>query len=316
MACSLPQYFDMLRLFRMEKFVLVSPSMRLGFGNLVRSLALSGKFLLENARHQGVRIILAPLVGVTGIAAFSTMRTGANVALQGLNTVIHPLMPELMRFLHQRDQERSEAAFGTIWIVVVAIMAPAVVVAQVIMEPLYHIWTRGHVQFDPLLFGILSLTVLVYAVVQPAMAVVIGNNMLKPQIVLSALAAIVVIGVMYLLVPRFGIIGAGVALLAAEVTATMSYMFFAQRWLRKNGLTWPQRPFIIAGTSVCLAALTVGAMFLFPAAKWITLSVSLLLFLLNTWRYWNVLPDFATKQAKNQFINLPGIKKLMLLTRA
>ena len=156
-AYSIPLYFDLFGLLRKEKIMYSRPSWKIGYTNFLHSLALSGKSLFENIRQQGTRLVLAPLSGAAGLAAFATMRTGANVALQGLNTITNPLMPDLIRFLHERDQIRSEAAFGTIWIVVIALMAPGVIILQAFVEPFYLLWTRGKIPFDPSLFAILSL---------------------------------------------------------------------------------------------------------------------------------------------------------------
>ena len=307
---SIPLYLDLLRLLRREGIPFSKPSFKLGYKNFVLSLAVSGKGLLENARQQGARLVLAPLSGAAGLTAFSTMRTGANVALQGLNTVINPLMPELMRFLHQRDQARSEAAFGTLWFVLVAVMAPAMVVLQAVIEPLYTLWTRGRVPFNPTLFATLSLSVLVFAVVQPAIAVVKGNNLLKAQLALSALAAVIVIGGIGVLVPFMGILGAGIALLAAEIAAMIGYRMVAQRWLLQNGLLWPKRHFAIANASVLIAAAAMGAMIVLPQLKWVVLLASLVLLMGNLWRYWQVLPELATQHARRIMSNLPGMKRL------
>ncbi|OUJ73888.1 hypothetical protein BXP70_13025 [Hymenobacter crusticola] len=312
---AVPMYLDLLRLLRKEGIPYSKPSLKVGYKNFVRSLAISGKGLLENARQQGARLVLAPLSGAAGLAAFSTMRTGANVALQGLNTVINPLMPELMRFLHQRDQDRSEAAFGTLWFVLVALMAPAMVVLQAVMEPLYTLWTRGRVTFNPLLFATLSLSVLVYAVAQPAIAVVKGNNLLKAQLTLSAVAAVVVVGGIAALVPFMNILGAGIALLVAEVAAMVGYRVVAQRWLQSNGLLWPKHQFNIAMASVWIAAAAMGAMVVLPQAKWLILLGSSVLLAGNMWRYWHVLPDLATQHARRIASSLPGMKKLYAPTK-
>ena len=309
-AGSIPQYIDMFRLLNREKIIFIRPSLKLGYQNFTRSMGLSVNSLLENARHQGARLVLVPLAGATGLAAFSTMRTGANVALQGLNTITNPLMPELMRFLHQRDQMRSEGAFGTVWIVVVALMAPALVVLQVFIEPLYSLWTRGQIPFDPLLFAVLSLSILVYAVAQPAIAVVRGNNLVKPQLIISIIAATTVVGGICLLVPLIGILGGGVALLAAEVIATIAYRIVAQNWLQQNQLIWPSRPALIANMSVWIAAAAMGGVVWLPQAKWIVLLITLLLLFWNLIRYWQILPSLATQQAKKLLGNLPGIKKV------
>jgi O-antigen/teichoic acid export membrane protein len=309
-ASNIILYIDIFYLLRKEKINISSVSIKLGWRNFLQSLALSGKYLLENSRQHGVRLILAPLSGVAALAAFSTMRTGANVALQGLHTIANPLMPELMQFLHKRDQVRTEVAFGMIWTIIVVFMAPAVVILQVFIEPLYSVWTRGQMPFDPLLFSILSLTVLVYGVAQPAIAVTTGNNLLKPQLILSSFAAIIFLGGILTLVPIIGILGAAIALLAAEVVATVGYRIVASKWLHQNGLFWPIRPSIIASISVWVAALAMAGLILLPQAKWFILVGSMLLFGGIIRQFWITLPILATQRVRKIMSNLPGAKKL------
>ena len=309
---SILQYVDMFRLLRHEGITLELPSVALGSQNFLHSLAISGKGLLETARLQGVRLLLAPLAGVASLAAFSTMRTGANVALQGLNSITNPMLPDFMRFLHERDQARSEAAFGMVWILVVSVMAPAIVLLQACIEPLYLLWTRGRIVFDPVLFALLSLGVLVHALAQPAISIVRGNNLLRPQLLLSALAAVVVVGGLYVLVPRMGMLGAGIALLAAELVATAGYRLVAQRWLQQHHLAWPRQAAAIAAAAIWIAAAGMAAMLWLPQLKWVALPCTLLLLGWNSWRYWQALPAFATGQARKFAIRLPGVKRLLV----
>jgi O-antigen/teichoic acid export membrane protein len=300
---------DLLKLLKKEKIKFIKPSLSLGFSNFIKSLPILGKSVFENVRQQGVRLVLAPMAGPVGLAAFSTMRTGANVALQGLNTIINPLLPDLMRFLHERDQARSEAAFATVWIVVVAFMAPGVVILQTFIEPFYVFWTQGKISFDPLLFAVLSIGVLVYAVVQPAMAVVIGNNLTKTQLALATISAVIVFAVLILSVPVIGILGAAVALLIAEVVAAIGYKIYAQQWLIKNELLWPERAFFLATVSVLIATVSLVLMIVIPEYKWLILAISLLVSMWNLWRYWQVLPTVAVESAKNIIVRIPGVRK-------
>lgn len=309
-ACSCFQYADIFRLFRREQIILRMPSLKLGWKNMLYSILISGRNLLENARQQGVRLILAPLAGASGLAAFSTMRTGANVALQGMASVSNPLMPDLMRFLHKRDQKRIELAFGTVWVVIAVVLAPAVVVLQAFIIPLYFIWTRGQIPFNPWLFAMLSQAVLVYALAQPAIAVVKGNNLLKPQFLISLLAAIVVAGGMWVLVPAAGILGAGISLLIAEVIAAAGYKIVASRWMVRAGLSWPRSSFLKVSASVWISAAAMDSLILLPQAKWFILTGSLLLLYWNVWRYWQVLPEIATERAKKMIVTVPIVKKL------
>ncbi|MEJ7644570.1 MAG: hypothetical protein WKF87_08230 [Chryseolinea sp.] len=304
-------YIDFYKIIKKEDIEFVKPSLSTGYSNFKKSLPLLGKSLFENVRQQGVRLILTPLSGPVGLVAFSTMRTGANVALQGLNTIVNPLAPDLMRFLHLRDQPRTESAFATIWILLIAIMAPGVVVLQAFVEPLYLLWTQNKVSFNPLLFALLSMGVLVYAAVQPAMAVVIGNNLTKTQLALTGLAAIVVFVVLIISVPLVGIVGAGAALLLAEICAAIGYKIYAKKWLREHGLQWPSRPFQIAMAAVIIAAVSLGALIMLPEFKWILLPASMLLFAVNVMRYWKILPQVAKQSAKAILLRLPVVGKIV-----
>ena len=80
---SIPLYIDILKILKREKIGFVTPSFSTGYQNFTKSLPLLGKSLFENVRQQGVRLIITPMTGPVGLVAFSTMRTGANVALQG-----------------------------------------------------------------------------------------------------------------------------------------------------------------------------------------------------------------------------------------
>lgn len=308
---NIPIYIDMFRLMRKMEIKFAKPSLKLAYQNFIRSTAVAGKQLLEQARQQGSRLVLAPLSGAAALAAFSTMRTGSNVALQGLNTITNPLMPDLMRFLHARDQMRSEAAFGTVWVVVVALMSPAVVILQTFVAPLFTLWTQGQIPFDPTLFAILSLTVLVYAVAQPAMAVVMGNNLMKPQLLLSVVSAILVIGGIIVLVPVMGILGAGVALLIAEIISSIGYTLFARFWMKKTSLVWPTKSFLIAAMSVVIAAVSMGSMIAFPELKWLIFALTLVLFAWNFWRYWLVLPTVVTHRVLHFASRVPVLKNVI-----
>jgi O-antigen/teichoic acid export membrane protein len=308
---TIPIYLDFFKLLKKEKIGFVKPSLSTGYTNFRKSLPLLGKSLFENVRQQGVRLILTPLSGPVGLVAFSTMRTGANVALQGLNTIVNPLVPDLMRFLHARDQSRTESAFATIWILVIAIMAPGIVILQALIEPLFVLWTQNKVSFDPLLFAFLSFGVLIYAVVQPAMAVVIGNNLTKTQLALTALAAIIVFGVLILLVPILGIVGAGAALLLAEISAAMGYKMYAKRWLKQNGLKWPSRAFHIAMAALVIAAVSLGGLIIAPQFRWILLPVSMFFFAWNVLRYWKILPLIAKQNAKIIIMRIPVVSTIL-----
>jgi O-antigen/teichoic acid export membrane protein len=308
---SIPICIDMILLFKKAGVRLRSPTFMIGWNDFTRSLYLCFAGLLENMRHQGARMLLTPLAGITGLAAFSTMRTGSNVAMQGLHTITHPLMPELISFLHKRDQTRSDVAFVTIWIVVVVALAPALLVLQLIVQPLYLLWTKNQIPFDPWLFATLSMGILVYAISQPAIAVVRGNNLLKSQVFISGIAGTITILGMFILVPFLGISGAGLALLLAEISANIYYTSIAKKWLEKNDMKWPVKISSITITSVGIAFLGISLLIVIPGHKSIISISSLVLLTANICRFWMSLPTLATDRVKNILSKLPGLRSVL-----
>ncbi len=276
-------------------------SWRVGARNFLLSQGLLAKAGLEMARQQGVRLLLAPLAGAAEMAVFATTRTGANAALQGLNTITNPLMPELMRFLSLRDQARSEASFGVVWLAVCAVMAPAVVVMQNVAPTAFEWWTHGKIAFDPILFGALSVAVLVFALAQPAMAITMGNNLLRPQLVISAVSGVVAVLGMLVAVPEFGIRAAAYSLLVAELLSLVGYVLVATIWMDGTGMRWPFRAFLSVALSTIVTTISVFVIAAFPA--WSTLIAALSLFLLGLCLrlYWKLFPELAKRRVRDIF---------------
>lgn len=303
------QFLDTKKLLKKESIQLKTASLRLGFEKYLTSITLSGRYFLENFKQQGVRLLLSPLVGAASLAAFVTMRTGANVALQGLSTITNPLMPELMRFLHTKDQERMQVAFDSIWLVVVAVLAPAVLVIHAIAPFLFTIWTKGQIVYDPYLFATLSLSVLVYGIAQPATAIVTGNNLLKLQMGISLVASLIVIAGIFFLVPQISIVGAGISLLTAEIAAAIGFHHYARKWLHSHQMLWPNKSYLIAIRSVVIAAFGMITMSVFPDYYLVYLAVSIIALCWNIKKYWELFSKIGVEKTLLLLSRLPVIGK-------
>jgi O-antigen/teichoic acid export membrane protein len=300
-----PLYADIYRIAKREGLVFVRPDWAMGLRNLWNSSPLIAKTLLEMTRQQGIRIILSPLAGVSAMAAFATMRTGANCVLQGLNTITNPLLPELMRFLVARDQARCEASFAVVWLVVTACMAPAVIVLQWVAPHLFGLWTRGKISFDPLLFATLSDGILIYALSQPAMAVVQGNNLLRAQLVISALAGGTAILGLLAMVPAFSILGAGIALLLAEIVSVVGYVGVASKWLGTQSMRWPSPAFRTVTASVGVSGIATAAMAILPAYAGLIMAAGALIESLLAVVYWKQVPAVARSRVAQIVASMP-----------
>lgn len=295
---NLFMHADMIHILSRNNIKLNQFSWQLGWKNFLLSMPLFGKELLENLRQSGVRLILPSLTGPLPLVAFTTLRTGANVAFQGLNTITNPIMPELIRFVHQRKQANMEALFTTIWLIVIAVMVPGVVMLQFFVEPFFLVWTKGRVQYDGWVFGILSLSVLVYAIGQPAISIIVGNNLLKYQLRLSMLTTIIVVSTLFLFVPKLSIKGAALSLLIAEIIACCLNVYRAKKWLAQNNLVWPHKTFRPITFSVYLAAITICVYNINAEMLWVNLVFFVCLMSLLIVRYWQSLPLVTVARIK------------------
>ncbi len=296
-------FLAMARIVRSQNLSPVAPNYIEGAARVVQSVWITAKYVAEMARQHGSRILLVPLASTADMAAFSTMRTGANFALQGLSTVANPVLPELMRFLAARDQQRMESAFAVVWLVLCAGLAPAVLVVQYLAPSLFPIWTQNKIAFDPLLFSMLSLGILLLALAQPAAAILQGNNVVRPQLTISILAALVALGGMVLGVPIFGVMGAAFALLVAELVSLVANVWVASQVLKQSGLGWPWRSFRAVAASVLAAAIGLATLVYSPTTNaFAVLVVALGFQAIAVFIYWRHLPDVARARATGLLI--------------
>lgn len=274
-------------------FLRQSIDWRMGLRNALFCLPLAGRGFVDSFRHQGFRILLGGFAGPAAVAALGTTRTFANVLHQGLGTITAPLMPELMRYAVARDQARMEGAFAVVWLCLFALLIPGVLLLAAVAEPLFLLWTRGSVAFDPVLFLTLLVVVLVYAAGQPAMAILQGHNRIA-WMTSAVAAAVTGLGLLTLvLVPPLGLQGAGFALLGAELCALAVVVLGAARTLGAAGLVFPIRSFALtAGAATAVLGLGLPAVTLWEGSPW----AIALPFAANAalgWLYWTTIPALA-----------------------
>lgn len=266
---------------------------RLGLRNALGCLPLAGRSFIESFRQQGFRILLGANAGAVAVTALATTRTFANVLHQGLSTITAPLMPELMRYVVNRDQDRMEGAFAIVWLCLFALLVPGVLVLCLLAEPVFMFWTRGAVGFDPVLFLTLLVVVLVYAAGQPATAILQGQNRIAWMISISVAAALGLVAFCVLLIPPFGLRGAGFALLGAELCAVSLTMAGAARALRQSGLDFPWRSFaLVAATVASLFGLSLLAVTAF-GGRGAFMALPLATNTLFAALYWATIPTLA-----------------------
>ena len=180
------------------------------------------------------------------------------------------------------------------------VLVPAVLVVQYAAPVLFPLWTQGKIAFDPMLFALLSTSVLIFALAQPAIAVVNGNNLLREQVMISVVATLVTVGGIYLLVPVNGVRGAALALLAGEALSLIFYVRNAKKWLAGVSMRWPMAAFVNASLSLAVASAGMAAIIIFPAYAGMCLTLALTAQTCVLIAYWTQLPLIARQSAKAQ----------------
>jgi O-antigen/teichoic acid export membrane protein len=270
-------FVDMASVLRKHDFRFSRPDFSLALESLGRSLAITCKCGFELFRQQGSRLLLAPLAGASELTAFVTMRTGANIALQGIGTVMGPLLPELAAFVREKDQPRCEMVFASIWLVTLVALIPGVLVLQAVAAPLFALWTRGTVNFDPLVFALLSAGVLVVAVALPLAGILQVVNDLPGQLGVAAVSGVVTLLGIGLLVPLWSLRGAAFALLMAEIATALFSGYQCRQAMRRASLDWPTR----LTRTVCFAVLAAIVMLVLIAERgslnlvWLPIGIAL-----------------------------------------
>jgi len=307
------QFADMMRLLKKEKINRDFINWKLGWKNYSVSLGLSIRYFLEYFRQQGIRILLVPLSGAAALTSFATMRTGANVALQGLSTITNPMMPELMRFLREKNQEKTVATFDTIWLILILVLIPFVIILQGLVPSIFSAWTHGKVPFDPSLFAVLSVSVLIYALSQPATAITIGNNLIKQQIIISFFTSAILVTGLLLLIPAWGIFGAAVSLLVSEIVSAACFAWVASAWLRKHELKWPRRSYTLGVFSIIISAVAMFGIINFQTFYIPILFLSVFPLFIIIRLYWRNMTEFAVIKMKALATNATGVFKTFSL---
>lgn len=289
--------FDILRIAkRYELLERPRVDWRKGFLNALYSLPLAGQAFIDSLRQQGFRILLGAYAGATSVTALATTRTFANVLQKGLGALTGPLMPELMRYVVDRDQDRMEGAFAIVWLSVFALLVPGILLLMLLAEPVFLYWTRGAVDYDAVLYLTLLVVVAVYASVQPANAILHGQNRVAWIVSAAVAAGLGLVALSLMLIPPFGLRGAGFALLGAEFCALAVSVKGAVRSLRHSGLHFPLSSFaLVIMNTVSVFGLTLlnaTVLAAYPAFIALSFAVNLLF----AAAYWARIPVLAREK--------------------
>ncbi|MDP2608072.1 MULTISPECIES: hypothetical protein [unclassified Oceanobacter] len=299
--------YIVLGLYKKENIKLSKPCFRLGLKQFSNSIWVLVKYTSDMFRQAGIRFLIINFVGATAVAQFATNRTVANVAQQGIGSLVGPILPELMRYVHEKKQVEIQATLALLWLMLCFFIAPGFVILQLFVEPLFEIWTAGAIKFDPVLFAVLSSSILVVVLAQSSESILRGNNLYKIQLVISLTVLLSLFLVVYFSSHALGVLSAGLGLLVSETVAMCLSVWRAKKWMASKQLKWPWQYFLLSSLSV---GLTVTGLLLIAYNVVPNMAVVFILLLqfIIAIKFWQLMPLLAKEKAY-RLLNKLGIKK-------
>jgi O-antigen/teichoic acid export membrane protein len=205
-------------------------SMAVGWINFKTSLVLSGTQFLDGLANQGLLVFIGNRFSVESIPLFTSMRTLANSMMQVTNIILAPLTPDMVRFHVTGEGKKLGEICMVVWLFCSVFVVSVLLIGLPWVEPVYGWWTRGKLAFDPLLFSLLALAIVVRCLSSPISIFLQSLNHLSAQAVSTFIRAVITLGGSAVLSFYIGWAAIGVALISSELIAGFAvYLYFLRR---------------------------------------------------------------------------------------
>lgn len=265
-----------------------APNWNQAFIDIRGSLVFTISGALQQATTNGLVLVVSGGLGAAAVPAFTTVRTLANLWTNVTNVLTSPLLPDIVRFHAQHKSDKLlTLAKAHAWMVRLLVNA-GVVISLPLLAWIYRAWTHGQLQLDTgLLAGLLGWVLLLNA--GSFMSTYLtGINHAQAVLWLAMVRAVVGLGVAWALLPKLGLVAAGVGLMGSEAICylLMAVHFYPSAVPQTNAPTRHSIPMDWSMASVAvtlLMVMLVGLKGRVPLTPWIA---TLFLVLFFAWSGW------------------------------
>lgn len=175
--------------------------------------------IVQTIIQQGVVLLLALLTTPATVALYVTHRTLANISSYVGNLLQAPIAPEIS-FLWAQDRRTALAEMLVVATRTVVVTTGLVaLVVWVVVPLLYPYWTGRRLSFMPLLLGVMLIQAVSTAAWSPTSWSMLSTNHHRWVAICSVAGGVLTLMSAAALVPRWGVSGAAMAALAADVVA-------------------------------------------------------------------------------------------------
>lgn len=196
---------------------LAGAKLKIGIREIIRSFPMTVNGVIQQAGNSGVVVLVSAMLGAAVIPIYSTMRTLSNLWTTVTNIVTAPLLPDIIRFHATREPRKFVMIHKTHLLLMSVIINLSIMLAYPLIDAVYLYWTRGKLPIDHRLICLLLASVSVFALNSLFNTFLTGLNNSRYLVVSGLLRGFFVLILGYLLLPKFGLSGIGIAILSAEI---------------------------------------------------------------------------------------------------
>jgi len=182
------------------------------------------------------------------------------------------------------------------WFLTVVLLSFSLIALQVMGPWLFNSWTLGKIVFNPVVFAILSASLLVYGLSQPALAVVRGSNNVHAQLLATICGAAIVAISVFAFSRTWGLIAAATGIFLSELTSFGIYAWSAKKWMLEQNLVWPSSMFRLIGVYAAVGASGILATSMTHRYVVLVVAVVTITQLILTFQLWGTLPPAVVQR--------------------
>jgi O-antigen/teichoic acid export membrane protein len=183
---------------------------------------------------QGFTLVIASVLGSVAVAQFTTMRTLTRANFQLMTVIAWAMWPELSRAFGEGDVPLARKLHQHAYQAGLALSVATGSALWFFGPALYHLWIRKAVQFDANCFHILLFVTFVNSMWFASSVVPMSTNAHQWITLAFVALSLLSLGVGKVLLARFGLSGAAVALLLIDIPMTYLVLRTSLRQLQEK----------------------------------------------------------------------------------
>ena len=173
---------------------------------------------------QGMTIVVGAVLGPIAVVMFSTTRTLTRFAYQMVDTIANSVWPELSAAFGAGDRLLAKKLHRCACQASLGLSLAAILILMLFGNGIYDQWTHHKLLMDHRLFQLLLIEVLANSLWFTSSIVPVACNCHGRVAAIFLLTTALSLPVAYLLMPRYGLPGAGISLLLVDL-GMISYVF-------------------------------------------------------------------------------------------